>query len=146
MPLTYFKKFFPNVIRRTSTLRIGFPKPSGGMKKGNQYQRGNFLRGPLSFQRGRVLLKIRLLLSLNEPEIHRILVLYLSEVKDGFLFLGRETSEVPQLKTSWAGRKSGRYARVTRLNNTPDPGGSCMARERLAKRIVDSETSRWLQR
>ncbi len=101
------------------------------MKKGNQYQRGNVFRGP---QRGRVLLRIRHLLSLNEPEIHRIFALYLSEVKDRFPFLGRETSVVPQLQTSWSRRKSGRYARVTRLNNTPDPEGSCMVRERSDKK------------
>ncbi len=32
---------------------------------------------------------------------------------------------VPQLKTSWLGRKSSVYARVTQPNNTPDPKGSC---------------------
>ncbi len=53
---------------------------------------------------------------------------------------------VPQLKTSLPGRKSGRYARVTRLNNTPDPGGSCMVRERSAKKNPRYGTSRWLQR
>ncbi len=44
--------------------------------------------------------------------IGRIFVRFLSEVKDRFSFLVRETGVVPQLKSSCLGYKSSRYARV----------------------------------
>lgn len=83
---------------------------------------------------------------LNEPEIHRIFVLYIFEVKYRFPFLDQETSVVPQLITSWLGRKNSSYARVTQPKNTPDPKGSCIQCGRSSKRILDSDTSRYLER
>ncbi len=90
MRLTSSKKFFLNVIRRTGTLRIGFPNQAVEWENGNQCQRSKLLTGQPSSKRGRVLLNIRLLLSLNAPKIQRIVVLYLSEVKDRFPFLDRK--------------------------------------------------------
>ncbi len=53
---------------------------------------------------------------------------------------------VPQLKTSWLGPKSSLYACVTQQNNTPDPKGSCIVREHLAKKNPRFGSSAGLQR
>ncbi len=87
--------FFPDVMRRTGTLRIWFPNKAYKWKKGNQHQQRNVPARTLSSQCGCMLLEIRPL-SLHEPKIHRVLVLYLSEAKDRFPSLDQDTTVAPQ--------------------------------------------------